>query len=339
MLHSAHLHHSGSIRFAAVTIMAAGALLLSGCADAESQTSSVAGDSHYPVTVENCDTQVTFEQEPERLLLLKSAAVPALHELEVLERAVARAGAYPEDYYDQETLSELEQIEHLTKDTDQTGHTLLSTDVAIAQEPDLVLGELDNLNRQTLTPTGIPTIEEPAMCPGGLDNPSFDSIYEQLRVYGEVFNRGDRAEDVITSLQERVRSMEAKVSASGAAGRTAAVLYPTVGGGTTYAYGTQSMAHPQLEAAGFTNVFGDVDNRVFEITAEELIGRNPDVLILLHSDGDPEMVKNAVEQLPGAGHLDVLRNDDVMVQLMNFTEPATPLTVTGLENIVEKFYS
>ena len=44
------------------------------------------------------------------------------------------------------------------------------------------------------------------------------------------------------------------------------MLYPTVGGGPLYAYGTSSMAHPQLEAAGFEP--GDdveISGTVFEL--------------------------------------------------------------------------
>ena len=113
------------------------------------------------------------------------------------------------------------------------------------------------------------------------------------------------------------------------------MLYPTVGGGVTYAYGTASMAHPQLEAAGFRNVFDDVDERVFEVTIEELLGRNPDVLVLLHSDGDPAAVEKALTGLPGAGDLTAVRTGNVMTQLFNFTEPPTPLSIDGLERIVD----
>ncbi len=119
--------------------------------------------------------------------------------------------------------------------------------------------------------------------------------------------------------------------------RTAAVLYPTVGGGVTYAYGSTSMAHPQLEAAGLTNVFGDSTERVFEVTLEELLGRNPDVIIMLYGDGDPKAVETAVTGLPGAEKLTAVQNGDLLVQLFNFTEPASPLSVDGLEKIVERF--
>ncbi len=312
---------------------AAAAVVLAGCGsgDAGSQETPA---SFSPVTVENCGVEVDFDSPPERVVMLKSAAVPYLHELGVMDRVVARAGQYPADYYDEETLAELDDIELLTDRTDTSGHLQISREVVIAQEPDLVLGAVDNLSRESLDAVGIPLLEEPALCPEGVDDPSFDDIGEQLRMYGEVFGEQERAEEAAAAMQERVEEIESR---AGDGSTTAAVLYPTVGGGTTYAYGSRSMAHPQLESAGLDNVFGDVDERVFEVTLEELLGRDPDVVVLLYGDGDPAAVEEALTSLPGADELTAVREDAVMTQLFNFTEPPTPLSIDGLERIVDRF--
>ncbi|GGH58693.1 ABC transporter substrate-binding protein [Rothia aerolata] len=314
-------------------VAASGLLLLTGCA--QGQTS--AASSENSITVQNCGVDVTFNKTPERMVILKSAAVPALHDLGVMDKVAARAGAYPDEYYDQATRDELSKIPMLSDDLDASGHLNISKDAVISQQPDLVLGEVDNLDRASLSQLGIPLIEEPAMCKSGApEHQSFESIYDQLETYGTIFDREDRAETAISDLKNRVEAVKERVGDGD--GRTAAVLYPTVGGGTTYAYGTKSMAEPQLEAAGFKNVFDNVDQRVFEVTSEDLINRNPDVLILLYSEGDPQAVADAVKNLPGADSMTAVRDDQVMVQLMNFTEPATPLAVDGLEKIAERFY-
>ncbi|MEU8820748.1 ABC transporter substrate-binding protein [Actinoplanes sp. NPDC048796] len=302
------------------------ALTLAGCGAADA-----AGDAEA-VVVTNCGVDVTFDQAPERVVLLKSAAVPYLHDLGVLDRVTARAGAYPKEYYDAATLAELDRIPLLTDKTDTSGHLQISPEVVISQQPDLVLGQVDNLSRDTLSAVDIPLLEEPAMCPNSTVGPTFDDVYTQLETYGKVFNRPGQAATAAAALKDRV----AKIEKTGN-GRTAAVLYPTVGGGVTYAYGSTSMAHPQLEAAGFTNVFGDSEERVFEVTLEEILGRNPDVLILLHSDGDPEAVEKALTGLPGSEKLKAVRSGNVMTQLFNFTEPPSPLSVDGLEKIVRRF--
>ncbi|MCP3425361.1 ABC transporter substrate-binding protein [Rothia sp. AR01] len=316
--------------------------------------------------MENCGNDVEFPAEPGRLVLLKSAPVPALHALGVLDRAVARAGAYPEEYYDDATRAELAAIPQLTGSTDTGGHLQISKDAVLAQEPDLVLGEVESLPRSSLAGLGVPLLEEPALCTSGRpEHPGFEDVYAQVEAYGRVFDREDRAREVVDGLRERVEAVRRETGAhrSGDAGagdgdasgeaedrsdaasdrsgdaapRTAAVLYPTVGGGPVYAYGSQSMAEPQLEAAGLENAFADVGDRVVEVTPEELAGRDPDVLILLHSDGDPAAVRASLDLIPGAGSLTAVRRGDVMVQLLNYTEPATPLAVDGLERIAARF--
>ncbi|SDJ97521.1 iron complex transport system substrate-binding protein [Nocardioides sp. YR527] len=288
----------------------------------------------FPVTIENCGAEVTFEAPPERVVMLKSSAVPYLHALGVMDQVVARAGEYPADYYDAETQSELDDIPLLTDEMDTSGHLQISKEIVIAEEPDLVLGEVDNLSRDTLDAVDIDLLEEPAMCPEGIDDPGFDDVYSQLEAYGKVFDREDEAAKAVADLRKRVTDLEKEKVGEG---RTAAVLYPTVGGGVTYAYGTRSMAHPQLEAAGFEDVFADVDERVFEVSTEDLLERDPDVIILLHNAGDPKEVEESITQLAGAEDLTAVRNGDVMAQLFNFTEPPSALSVDGLERIIDRF--
>lgn len=319
------------VRLAAATLLVIG---LAGCG-ASAGSPGGGTSSTFPLTLENCGHEVTLEAPPERVLLLKSAAVTYLDALGVLDRVIARAGAYPDEYYTPQVQTALAEIPLLTDQLDPSGHLQISKEVVIAQQPDLVLGAVDNLNHDTLAAVGIPVLEEPAMCPDWRDQPSYEDVADQLRVYGEVFGVPQRGEEAAAEIEQRLADITARVSPGES--RTAAVLYPTVGGGTTYAYGTRSMAHPQLEAAGFTNVFADVDERVFEVSREELIGRNPDVLILLYSDGDPELVREAITSMPGTDTITAVANDDILVQLFNFTEPPSLLALDGLERIVEAF--
>ncbi|NPC96499.1 ABC transporter substrate-binding protein [Nocardioides sp. zg-DK7169] len=325
-------------RRGAVAAASAGllALTLTACgADTEGSASGASAEvDGFPLTITNCGEEVTFDAPPQRVVMLKSGAATYLHELDVLDRVVARAGTYPRDYYDAETWEAIEAVPVLTDEVDSAGHLQISQEVVLSQRPDLVLGASDNLTRETLAASGIPLLEEPALCPEPAADPSLDDIAEQLRTYGRVFGVPERGEAAAADATARV---EAATGTGTGQPRTAAVLYPTVGGGTTYAYGTRSMAHPQLEAAGLRNVFADVDERVFEISREELLGRDPDVLVLLHSDGDPAAVEEVITSMRGAEALTAVRNGDIVVQLLNFSEPASPLVIDGLDRISEAF--
>ena len=301
------------------------ALPLAACAEDSATEASIA--------VENCGETVTFDAPPESVTLLKSASVPALDSLGVLDRVTAKAGQYPEEYYDDELNARLDEIPTLTDQLDAGGHLQISREAVVAANPDLVIGHTDTINPQTMQASSIPTLEEPALC-GHLDgDASFEDVYDQVRLYGTVFGREDVAEDTVADLRAQVDELTERVPADEE--RTVAVLYPTVGGGVTYAYGTGSMSHPVVEAAGLSNVFADQDERVFEVSGEELIGCDPDVILALYSQGDPDAVADAVAGLPGAEAVSAVQDQAVVPMLMNYAEPPTLLAVEGLETLVD----
>lgn len=312
-------------------------LALSGCAGAEASEHSASGSeggTSYPLAVMNCGEEVVFDAPPERIILLESAPVTILDGLGVLDRVVSRAGMFPPDYYDADLAERIGHIETLSDDLDASGHLTMSIEVVLAQEPDLAFGLPEGIAREALLESGTNTLIQPVYCPSDVGETSFETLYEEILTYGKIFDRNEAAEALVADLQDRAAAVvEATADAPK---RTAAVLYPSIGGGPLYAYGRASMSQPQLEAAGFENVFADTAERVFEVSIEELLARDPDVLILLFQ-GDEEGVLEEVANLPGGDTLRALENDDVLVQLFNFTEPPTPLSITGLERIVERF--
>lgn len=294
-------------------------------------------DADFPVTVTNCAREVTFEQAPERILVLgRAELVSIISELGEMDRIVGRAGAYPPAYFDDATNAAIDRIPSLSEDLDEAGHLQISQEAILDLEPDLVLGRPDGVDPASLEAAGIPLLEQPANCPGGIGDIGFDTIYAEVEIYGDILGVPDRAEQVVAVLRERVTDVEAAAAEVGD-GRTAAALYPTVGGGTTYAYGNRSFPHVLLQTAGFDNAFGDTDERVFEVTTEELLDRNPDVLVLLHVDGEARPVADAVTQLPGASGITAVAEGQLLVQLFNFGEYPSPIVIDGLEQLVATF--
>lgn len=319
-------------RALALTCSLAALAVAAACGSGGAADIAESGDDTAGITVENCAATVELDAPPERVVMLKSASTPYLAELGVLDRVVARAGSYPRDYYSDDTWQEVEQIPLLTDRLDSAGHLQISRETVLAKEPDLVLGEVDNLDRDTLAASGIPLIEEPTLCDNHTGEPGFSDVSDQLRLYGKVFGVPERAEEAVERVENRLTQITAKVDKG--EDRTVAVLYPSVGDGPTYAYGTGSMTHAVVEAAGFSNVFSDNSSRVFEVSREELIGRNPDVLVLLYSDGEPAAVEDAVAAIPGIKDVTAVREDAVVTLLFNFGEPPSPLSLDGLDRIV-----
>lgn len=95
------------------------------------------------------------------------------------------------------------------------------------------------------------------------------------------------------------------------------------------------MVQPQFDALGLRNLFEDNSERVFEVQPEVLIDLDPEVILVLYQ-GKKEEVENAVTSLPGGDQISAVVDDQVIYLLFNFTEPATPLTVTGLEKLADE---
>ncbi|NYF98546.1 ABC transporter substrate-binding protein [Janibacter cremeus] len=326
---SPHRRTHATALIAAATLLAAACGGSSGSTEAETRTD----DGHYPVTVENCGHEVTLESEPTDVVMLKSAVVPFLTSVGVLDHVSAKAGVYPDGYFTDETAQQIADIDTLTDRVDASGHLLISKEAVVERDPGLVLGQTDNLSHASLDEVGIPSLEASGLCTSNLPEPGFQQIYDEVEMYGQVFNREDEADEAVADLKQRVEEITSTVTKGE---RTGAVLYPTVGGGTTYAYGNKSMTDPMLEAAGIENVFGDQDERVFEVTLETLLAKDPDVLVLLHSEGAPQEVEQAVTNLPGAESLTAVREEAVHTELFNFAEPASPLAVDGLERLIDE---
>lgn len=217
----------------------------------------------------------------------------------------------------------------------------VSLEAVLTQNPDVVIGyepEGLGITREALGRSGISFLASFVTdCPNPAplyQNPTFDTVYDQVEFHGRIFNRQNEAA-AMASLRGRVVKAQ-KAVPQGATPRTAAALFVPLGGGQLYTYGTRSMVDAQMETVGLKNVFGNVDNRDIEVNFEEVLGRNPDVLIILTS-GDLQAGKDAFMSLPGVASLTAVRNEDILVMKFDYLDPPTPLSVEGLEKVAEAF--
>ena len=288
----------------------------------------------FPLELANCEATLRFDAPPERIVLLESAPVTTLDGIGVLDRVVSRAGAFPPGYYEEDLAARIEAIPALSEDIDASGHLQISQEMVIAQEPDIVFGLPNGVTREALAVAGAAVMVQDIYCGTTEERASFETLYTTISTYGKVFGRTEEAGSLVAALLERVAAVSE--SAQDLSTATAAVLYPSLGGGPLYTYGSGSMVTAQLDALGIENVFADTDERVFEISAEPLLAADPDVLIVLYqgeddgSDVTEEMI--AQDQLSG---LRAVQEQAVLPLLFNFAEPASPLVVDGLERIHE----
>jgi iron complex transport system substrate-binding protein len=286
-----------------------------------------------PVTFTNCGVEVTVDATPERVVLLDSGGVTQLDAVGALDQVVATAGEYPTEYFDEDVNERLKAIPALTSAQTSVGGVDISVESIIEAEPDLVIGyDTETVTREALSRAGIPLYVLPAYC-DELEQPSFQSVLDEVRLFGDLFDAEAAANAAIADLQSQIdRATQSPVVPDGTTG---AALFVAGDGSAVYAYTAQQLVDVQMSELGVRNVFAGLKDFVPEISAESLIEQNPDILILLYTDTTrrPEDVAGIVRRLPGADALTAVRNNALYPLLLNFSQPASPLTVQGLQRL------
>lgn len=326
-------------RVHAVALLATTAALFIACGDnSDDATSGPAGEG-FPITLDGCDQQVKIEEPPERVVLIGDGAIPLLEAAGALDKVVGLAGEPTLEIYSEATRAAVTKIPRLGAGEDATATPDVSLEEIINQKPDLVIGLKvadAGITQDGLAQVGIPFIGILGSCQAeSLQNPGFPDVYSNVELYGRLFGNQDQAATAVADLRNRVAAVEESVQGSPA--RTAAVLYMYLGTQQPGAYGTESMSDTQLETVGLSNVFADVSERYFEPSVEEIIARNPDVLVLLHDQGDTAAVRNRFLAIPGVDSMTAVRNNDILVMRFEFTDPPNPLSVQGLTQVADAF--
>lgn len=278
------------------------------------------------IKVDNCGETIELDYIPENVVLLDPSSVRTLAELEVLENVGAKAGHFRADYFDEDTNEILAKIPTLSDKLDGTGHAQVALDEVFEMEPDLIIGSTDEVNIDTVD--GIPLVQEPAFC-GEVTNASFEDISPHIDLYTKLFSAVGESVDLKADLAHQITMLDDTVGA----GRSVAVIYPGMNGAPMMSHGRDSMANPVVESIGLKNVFADQQERMAPVTIEQLIERNPDIIVLLHSDEPGH--KEALTNLPGADSITAVREDKIFEMHQVFADPPTPLAVTGAQKLEE----
>lgn len=308
-------------------------LALAACAGpdatADSQASSAAG---FPMTIENCGRELTFDTAPERVVTIGAEAPTLVAAAGAADRIVAMGGSIDPEFFG-DYRDELAEVPQLGVSADE-----LSTEVLIAQQPDLVIS-INSDNFDGLQSAGIQGLVIGGRCRGADDENtstgSFEEVYADIELYGQLFGTSDVATQAVADLAERVTAVEEQF-ASTAARPAATVIYGS-SGEQLGSYGGASVAHSQMTALGLSNVFEKLPERFFEPSVEEIIDRDPDVLVLLFEvpEGTDAMSLAKLTSSPEFAAITAIRNGDI-ITLPFALAGSSPGAVAGLEQLAEQ---
>nr|WP_243858660.1 ABC transporter substrate-binding protein [Mycobacterium sp. DL440] len=240
-----------------------------------------AGRTSYPLTIENCGVNVTFDGPPQRAVSLYQASTEIMLALGLADRMVGSSTWFdpvlPELAADNATVPRL-------ADNDPGLETVLDA------EPDLVTSASAHTftpavvaARSRFTQLGIPTYQSPSVCVGATvdgetvtrtEPLALDTLFREIGELAQIFDVQQRGQDLIARLTRRLDHTPSITEPD------TSVAFWFSGLRTPYLAGCCSAPGLYATELGVANVFADTREDWPEVSWEVLADRDPDVLVL-----------------------------------------------------------
>jgi iron complex transport system substrate-binding protein len=169
-----------------------------------------------------------------------------------------------------------------------------------------------------------------------LDPQLLGDIIENIRLVGRATGTEQKADEIASDMQTRIEAVAARAADADTHPSVLHVEWadPLMCGG--------HWVPEMVDLAGGSNTFGDKDTGTFKLEWEEVVARQPEVIVMMPCGFD---VKRGLEDVPILAQLDgwkdlpAVRNDRVyVVDASAYTSRSGPRLVTGLEIMAEMIH-
>ncbi|MGL5817175.1 MAG: ABC transporter substrate-binding protein [Phycicoccus sp.] len=328
--------HRRRLRRCSVAALGAAALLAAtacgtdaGSAESESPA-TVAGvaRTNYPVTIPDCDKEVTIDRAPETVMTIGSDAISLLDAAGAADRIVARSGEF-----DAALPAGLADPPEDAKVVDPSDPT---TEQIVGSGAEVVVGYgLFKADAAALEAAGIQLLTITGECghdAGTTPTPvTFDTVLGDIERFGTLFDTAATATETGRALRERVEAASTKAPETS---RSAATVYYFSSSSPLSVYGGTGIMQSVMQEAGLENVYGKEPKTYVEISLESLLQADPEVVVVaygLHGDTWEQASARFLAE-PGAKDLAAVRAGR-LIGLPATETSASSSSVAGLERL------
>ncbi|MGL5819904.1 MAG: ABC transporter substrate-binding protein [Phycicoccus sp.] len=331
-----HATHQQRVRRCSVAALGAATLLAAtacgagtGSAGSESPA-TVAGveRTSYPVTIKDCDKDVTIDRAPEKVMTIGSDAISLLDAAGASDRIIARSGEF-----DAALPSGLTDPPEDAKVVDPSDPT---TEQIVGSGADVVVGYgLFKADAAALEAAGIQMLTITGECghdAGTAPTPvTFDTVLGDIDRFGTIFDTAATATETRQALRERVDAASTKAPEKS---RSAATVYYFSSSSPLSVYGGTGIMQSVMKEAGLENVYGKEQKTYVEISLESLLQADPEVVVIAYGlHGDTwEQARARFLAEPGAKDLAAVKAGRV-IGLPASETSASSSSVAGLERL------
>jgi iron complex transport system substrate-binding protein len=162
----------------------------------------------------------------------------------------------------------------------------------------------------------------------GAEKTSFDSVFADIVLAGQAAGQAEQAAQVTAAMKQKLETLKAKLAAA----TEKPLVYwelDATDPAKPYSVGAGNFVSDMIALAGGVNVFEKTDSPYPQISAEQVVAANPDVIIL--SDAAYGITVESVMQRPGWQAITAVKQQRVEPIDDNLVSRPGPRIVEGLE--------
>ncbi|WP_209123217.1 ABC transporter substrate-binding protein [Alkalihalobacillus sp. BA299] len=261
--------------------------------------------AYETVEIENNDQLLVFTEQPKRAVTLNQHVTEVMLALGLEEFMVGTA------YLDDEVLPEFkEAYESIAVLSDKYP----SQEVFLAEEPDFAYAgwasafREDNIGTvEQLKEFGIPAYLHESSTKIG---PTIDDIYTDIRNIARIFNVEERGEQLIASMKEEMGEIQKTIPEVSEKKK----VFVFDSGETAPFTVAQNFLNSLISLAGAENIFSEIDKNWAEVSWEEVVDRDPDVIIIVdYGETTVEEKKDLLLRHPALENVTAIKNENFIV--------------------------
>lgn len=294
------------------------ALFLSACAPVAMPTPTLQPDPSMQVYTDALGNTVTIYGKPTRIVSLAPSVTEILFAIGAGPQVVGRTRFcnYPAE------VSSLPEIGGFSAKS-------ISVEAILDLNPDLVVA--GSKSQKDV----VATLQEHGITVYTLAPTSLADIELGIRTLGEITGNAARAEQVVAGMQTRIEAVTAKVKTVPAEKRLRIFYEVWHEPLTTTTDGT--FIGELLTLAGGVNIFNDLNDTYPEVSAEQILESDPQVILGPSSHSD-QLTAQVIAARSGWSKLTAVKNGAIYIVDADSVSRAGPRVVDALESIAHSLY-
>ena len=288
-------------------------------------------------TVESCNRIVTFDEPPKKAISNDVNLTEMMLVLGLADRMVGYTGISGWKTLDEEMRAGVKELPELSQ-------KYPSKEVLVGADADFFFAGWNygmkvggEVTPETLEPFGIKVYELTESCIHIMNKSkaNMEDMYNDLLNLGRIFSVEDKANNLINKYRMEIQELTQNINTDD----PLRVFVYDSGEDTPFTAGFYAMPTALIEASGGKNIMNDFKKSWGTVTWEEVIDRNPEVIVIVnYGNVTAEQKKEFMMSNPAFAGIDAVKNDR-FVTLEYVEATPGPRNIKAIKKLSEAFWN